>query len=71
MCGSVRVGGKNPKSVWWNDEVKTAVRRKEAEKMIMVEEWWSFVEKGDCVWVIYFKHRSVHMSTRWQGFKME
>ena len=20
VCGSVRVGGKNPKSVWWNDE---------------------------------------------------
>ena len=29
-CVSVRVGGgKNPKSVWWNDEVKTAVRRKD------------------------------------------
>ena len=23
-------GGKNPKSVWWNDEVKAVVRRKEA-----------------------------------------
>ena len=30
QCGSVRVGGKNRKSVWWNDELKTAVRRKEA-----------------------------------------
>ena len=29
VCGSVRVGGKNPKSVWWNDEIKAAVRRKE------------------------------------------
>ena len=29
-CGSVRVGGKNPKSVWWNDEIKAAVRRKKA-----------------------------------------
>ena len=26
----LRVGGKNPKSVWWNDEVKSAIRRKEA-----------------------------------------
>ena len=26
----MRVGGKNPKSVWWNDGVKDAVRRKEA-----------------------------------------
>ena len=30
ICGSVRVGRKNPKSVWWNDEIKAAVRRKEA-----------------------------------------
>ena len=30
MCDSVRVGGKIPKSLWWNDEVKAAVRRKEA-----------------------------------------
>ena len=30
MCGSVRVGAKNPKSVWWNDEIKAAVRRKDA-----------------------------------------
>ena len=30
VCGSVRVGGKNPKSVWWNNEIKTAFRRKEA-----------------------------------------
>ena len=28
-CGSVRVGGKNPKTVWWNDEIKATVRRKE------------------------------------------
>ena len=27
--GSVRVGGKNPNSVWWNEEIKAAVRRKE------------------------------------------
>ena len=30
VCGAVRVGGKNPKSVWWNDEIKAAVVRKEA-----------------------------------------
>ena len=30
VYSSARVGGKNPKSVWWNDEVKAAVRRKEA-----------------------------------------
>ena len=30
VCASVRVGGKNQKRVWWNDEVKAAVSRKEA-----------------------------------------
>ena len=31
MCGSVRGGeGKNTKNVSWNDEVKAAIRRKEA-----------------------------------------
>ena len=28
VCGSVRGGGgKNPKSAWWNDEVKTAWKK--------------------------------------------
>ena len=26
----MRVGGKNPKSVWWNNKEKAAVRKKEA-----------------------------------------
>ena len=30
VCNSLRVEGKNPKSVWWNDEIKAAVRRNEA-----------------------------------------
>ena len=25
----MRVGGKNPKSVWWKDKIKVAVKRKE------------------------------------------
>ena len=29
VCGSVRVGGKNPKSMWWNYKDETTVRRKE------------------------------------------
>ena len=29
VCGSVSVGVGNPKSVWWNDQVKAAVKRKE------------------------------------------
>ena len=28
VCGSMRVGGKNPKSAWWNKYIKAAVRRK-------------------------------------------
>ena len=29
VCSSVRVGEKNPESVWWNDEIKAAVKRNE------------------------------------------
>ena len=29
VYGSERVGGKNPKSVWWSDEIKATVMRKE------------------------------------------
>ena len=29
MCGSVCVGGGNIKNVWWNDQVKAAVKREE------------------------------------------
>ena len=29
LCGKVKAGGENPKSVWWNDEIKVSVRRKE------------------------------------------
>ena len=32
VCGSVRVEGKYPKSLWWNDEVKAVVRRKEVAR---------------------------------------
>ena len=27
--------------------------------MIMVEEWWSSLQKQGCVWVTHFKHRSL------------
>ena len=30
VCGSVKVGRKNPKSVWWKDQVKYVIKRKEA-----------------------------------------
>ena len=28
MCGSVRVGGKKPKSMWWNDEANLGLRER-------------------------------------------
>ena len=28
VFGSVRVEGKNPKSAWWNDEIKAAVEER-------------------------------------------
>ena len=39
MFGSVRVEGKNPMSVWWKDEIKAAVWRKEAA--------WNVLATGD------------------------
>ena len=30
MRNTVRVGGNNPKSVWWNDVIKAMIKRKEA-----------------------------------------
>ena len=29
VCASVKVGGKTPKNVWWSDEIKAAVKRRE------------------------------------------
>ena len=26
----------------------------------MGEKWWSFVLKGDWVWITYFEHKSLH-----------
>ena len=46
MCGSVRIGGKNLKSVWWNDEIKAAVRRcwKLAMRRLK-KDVWKYIEK--------------------------
>ena len=34
------------------------------ERMIIVEEWWSFVPKGDCVWVTHILSTEVCISTK-------
>ena len=47
MC-SVGVGGKIPKSVWWNDEVKAVFKRKEvlgAEMKMHKKDVWKFTKK--------------------------
>ena len=36
VCGSVRLGGENTKIVWWNDQIKAAVKRKEAARKEML-----------------------------------
>ena len=33
LCGSVKMGRKKPKNVWWNDIVKVPVDRKEVVYM--------------------------------------
>ena len=34
------------------------------ERMIMVEEWWNFAKKGNCVGNTHFRHKSLHKYTR-------
>ena len=52
VCGSVRVGGGSPKSVWCYNEVKAAVKRKEAawkevllEMKIQKKDVWKLTKK--------------------------
>ena len=47
VCGSVRVGGTNPKNVWWTYEVKAADKRKEAAwKEVLVARDEDAKERG-------------------------
>ena len=48
VCGSVKVGGKNPKNVWWNDVAKAEVERKEGawKEILSTNEE---VAKGRCM----------------------
>ena len=41
VCGSVRVWGKNPKCVWWNDEIKAVVR----ERRLLGSGYWQLAMK--------------------------
>ena len=43
-------GGKNPKSVWWNNEVKAAVRRKEAAWKVLAASDEEAKESKLTVW---------------------
>ena len=46
--GSVRMGGKNPKNMWWNDAVRAAVERKEAAWKVVLGLEMKIQKKG--VW---------------------
>ena len=45
VCGSVRVRGKNPRSVWWNNEIKATVRRKEV--LVASDEEYGSVQRRE------------------------
>ena len=49
VCGSVMVGGRNPKSVWWDDEVRERglFGRKccEPEMNMQKKDVWKFTKK--------------------------
>ena len=50
VCDSLRGGGMNPMSLWWNDEIKTAVMRNEAawkeiEIKMQKTDVWKLTEK--------------------------
>ena len=41
------------------------------ERMIIIEEWWSFAKKGDSVWVTHILNTEVCISTQeWQRVKV-
>ena len=42
------------------------------ERMIIVEEWWSFAQKGDCEWITHILSTEACISTQeWQEAKTE
>ena len=57
VCVPVRVGKKNPKSVWWNDEIKATVMGKEDWKLVMK------MQKKD-VWKLTNMKRDIYISER-------
>ena len=56
----MRVGGKNPKSVWWNDEIKAAVRKKEVLAASNEEEkdiWKNIVKRREKLKGVYIRSK--------------
>ena len=55
----VIVGGKNQKSVWWNDEIKAAVRRKEStwKEVLEPKDVWTFTKKREKLKDVYIRER--------------
>ena len=56
----MRVGEKNPKSVWRNDEIKATVRRKEAAWKVFAARDEEAIER--CVEVYRKETRKVYIS---------
>ena len=80
VCVSVRVGEGSPKSMWWNDEVKAAVKRKVAawkemlgarDKMQNKDVWRFTKKKGERLKDVYIRARRRYMnSLEGRGIKM-
>ena len=45
ICGCVRIGKKNPKSEWWNDQVKPTIERKEVAQKSLLKTGDDIVNK--------------------------
>ena len=55
VCGSVRLGGNNPKSIWWNNEVKAEVRGKEvlAASIEEAKERYGSLQRREMLKAVY------------------
>ena len=53
-----------------NSEERERLFEVPGEKILMVEEWWSYVLKRDCVWVMHTLGKEFCISTQgWQVVK--
>ena len=56
---------------WIGDKTREGITNAFEERIIIVEEWWSFMQKGDCVWITHILSTEVCISTQeWQRVKV-